>query len=135
MIRDHLTEKKLDGLFNAQNECACLTDTNKFIPCDNVHTDCQGGINIPLLNNSDKFNPDEFTISTKSSAIENWPDCPKCKGTGNIPENNKLDLYSCEDCRSTGKIIRNKKDYETLGDLFYTRSYNKLLIKAQQLSW
>lgn len=124
---DYLKKNKLDGLFNTDNKCDCTMDMNGVIPCKQIKMDCISGINIPVSKNS----VDTFQIIPKNNALSNWPECPKCKESNNIPEHKKSDINSCENCRNTGKIIRYKKDYETLGDLFYTRSYNKLLSKAQ----
>ena len=131
LLKTQLKVQHLDGLFNTENGCSCaLSD---FIPCDDLMTNCRGGVNIPFINDDG-----DFMITSTKHALENWPkcpECPECTGNETVEIEKNLTIHSCGVCRDTGKIIRDKKDYELLGSLFYDRSYkrsyNKLLLKAK----
>jgi len=40
------------------------------------------------------------------------PKCPQCKGTGKIPDRNKMDGVTCPSCRGTKTTGQSKTDYE-----------------------
>lgn len=51
IIKDHLEENKLDGLYNSCIDCACLKDD--LAPCGQIRLKCRAGVKVMCNENCD----------------------------------------------------------------------------------